>query len=124
MRAEMQAGLEAAAAAAAVAVAPMIPGPGFPPDKPFVPPFVPPPMIPGPGFPFVPEPFVPGPKIPGPGFPPSSGGGGGFGMDPGQRGFGTTVIINAAAVTAPEVIDLMGKYVQANGPLSRQWIGQ
>ena len=49
---------------------------------------------------------------------------GGFVGDPGQRGGGTTVIINAAAVTAPEVIDLMGKYVQANGPLSRQWIGQ
>ena len=47
----------------------------------------------------------------------------GFTGDPGQRG-GTTVIINAAAVTAPEVIDLMGKYVQENGPLSRQWIGQ
>jgi hypothetical protein len=47
----------------------------------------------------------------------------GFTGDPGQRG-DTTVIINAAAVTAPEVIDLMGKYVQANGPLSRQWIGQ
>ena len=47
----------------------------------------------------------------------------GFTGDPGQRG-GTTVVINAAAVTAPEVIDLMGKYVQENGPLSRQWIGQ
>ena len=64
-----------------------------------------------------------GAMAPGPGFPPSGGGGGGFTMDPGQRG-GTTVVINAAAVTAPEVIDLMGKYVQANGPLSRQWIGQ
>ena len=36
----------------------------------------------------------------------------------------TQITINASAVTAPEVIDLMGKYVQANGPLSRQWIGQ
>ena len=36
----------------------------------------------------------------------------------------TVVNINASAVTAPEVIDLMGKYVQEHGPLSRQWIGQ
>jgi hypothetical protein len=51
-----------------------------------------------------------------------------FGVGPGvsqlTSGGDTTVIINASAVTAPEVIDLMGKYVQANGPLSRQWIGQ
>jgi len=36
----------------------------------------------------------------------------------------TTVIINATAVTGDEVVDAMGKYVQENGPLSRQWIGQ
>ena len=49
---------------------------------------------------------------------------GGFGFDPGQRGGGTTIIINSTAVSGPELIDEMGKYVQENGPLSRQWIGQ
>ena len=42
---------------------------------------------------------------------------------PGQRG-GMTINITAAAVTGQELVDAMGKYVQENGPLSRQWIGQ
>ena len=40
--------------------------------------------------------------------------------DPGQRG-GTTVVINAAPVTAQEVVDLVGKYVDNNGPLPPHW---
>ena len=43
--------------------------------------------------------------------------------DPALRG-GPTIIINSTAVSGPELIDEMGKYVQENGPLSRQWIGQ
>ena len=120
---------------------PMAPGPGFPPFTPVVPPAGP--MAPGPGFPsfppiippagpMVPGPLVPpftpvvppaGPMAPGPGLPPV-GSGGGFTGDPGQRGGGTTIIINSTAVSGPELIDEMGKYVQENGPLSRQWIGQ
>jgi hypothetical protein len=46
---------------------------------------------------------------------------GGFGGDPGQRGGGTTVIINATAVTGQEVVDAMGAYVDTNGPLPPHW---
>ena len=118
MRREMQAALEAIPPFIPL---PKIPGPGFPPDKPVVPPFVPGPKVPGPGFPFVPEPFTPGPKVPGPGFPPSGGGGGGFTMDPGQRG-AINVTINTAAVTGSEVIDAMAAAVRESGPFSREWV--
>ena len=40
---------------------------------------------------------------------------------PGQRGGGTTVIINATAVTGQEVVDAMGAYVDTNGPLPPHW---
>jgi hypothetical protein len=46
---------------------------------------------------------------------------GGFGGDPGQRGGGTTVIIQATAVTGQEVVDAMGAYVDTNGPLPPHW---
>jgi len=95
---------------------PTVPGPGLPPDKPFVPPFVPPPFVP----PVIPPPFVPGPTVPGPGLPPSGGGGGGFTMDPGQRG-GINVTIVAPAVSGLEVIEAIGKYVDDNGPLPPHW---
>ena len=36
----------------------------------------------------------------------------------------TVVNINAAAVTAPEIVDRLGEWVHDNGPLSRQWIDQ
>ena len=47
----------------------------------------------------------------------------GFTGDPGQRG-GTTININASEATPQEIVDRLGKYVQNNGPLSRQWIDQ
>ena len=107
---------------------PMAPGPGFPPFVP--PPFVPPPMVPGPLIP----PFTPvlppaGPMVPAPGLPtpgprgPSlpGRGGGGFTMDPGQRGGGTTIIVNAPAVSGQEVVEAIGKYVDGNDPLPPHW---
>ena len=127
---------------------PTIPAPGLPPDRPVLPPagpmipgpLIPPgpvapvlppagPMVPGPGFPTPPGPVVPvlppaGPMVPGPGFPtprvPALPGRGGFTMDPGQRG-GTTVIVNATAVTGQEVVDAIGAHVDLNGPLPPHW---
>jgi len=62
--------------------------------------------------------------VPGPGFPtprvPTLPGRGGFTMDPGQRG-GTTVIVNATAVTGQEVVDAIGAHVDLNGPLPPHW---
>ena len=108
----------------------MAPGPGLLPGKPVLPPAGP--MAPGPGL-----------------LPDKPGFGGGFTMDPGQRGvsadtggptkdailawLGTSgaqkmlgqgppnIIINSTAVSGPELIDEMGKYVEMNGPLARQW---
>ena len=133
------------AAAALAAAGAMAPGPGFPPFGPDLPPagpmvpgpliprgpgvpVIPPagPMVPGPGFPPVPVPVLPpaGPMVPGPGFPtprvPTLPGRGGFTMDPGQRG-GTTVIVNATAVTGQEVVDAIGAHVDLNGPLPPHW---
>jgi hypothetical protein len=31
------------------------------------------------------------------------------------------IIINSTAVSGPELVDEMGKYVEMNGPLARQW---
>jgi len=45
----------------------------------------------------------------------------GFTGDPGQRGGGTTVVINATAVTGQEVVDAMGAFVDTNGPLPPHW---
>ena len=105
---------------------PMAPGPGFP-AFPVVPPAGP--MGPGPGFPSVPVvppagPMVPGPFVPAPGprGPSLPGrGGGGFTGDPGQRGGGTTIIVNAPAVSGQEVVEAIGKYVDGNGPLPPHW---
>jgi len=128
---------------------PMVPSPGFPPFDPVVPPAGP--MAPGPGL-LPGKPVLPpaGPMAPGPGLLPDKPGfGGGFTMDPGQRGvsadtggptkdailawLGTSgaqkmlgqgppnIIINSTAVSGPELIDEMGKYVEMNGPLARQW---
>jgi len=36
----------------------------------------------------------------------------------------TVININAAEATPSEIVDRLGKYVQDNGPLSRQWIDQ
>ncbi len=51
----------------------------------------------------------------------------GFGGPPSVAG-GTTVInnvtVNAAEATAAEIVDRLGQYVSANGPLSRGWIDQ
>ena len=105
---------------------PMAPGPGFPPFAPVIPPAAP--MAPGPGFPVPSLPLPPaGPMAPGPGFPAPRGpslpgrGGGGFTMDPGQRGGGTTIIVNAPAISGQEVVEAIGKYVDGNGPLPPHW---
>ena len=42
-------------------------------------------------------------------------------MDPGQRGGGTTIIINAPAVSGQEVVEAIGAHVDMNGPLPPHW---
>jgi hypothetical protein len=127
----------------------MAPGPGFPPFGSELPPAGP--MVPSPGFPPF-DPVVPpaGPMVPGPGLVPDKPGfGGGFTMDPGQRGvsadtggptkdailawLGTSgaqkmlgqgppnIVINAPAVSGQEVVEALGKYVDGNGPLPPHW---
>ena len=103
---------------------PIAPGPGFPAFP------VPPagPIAPGPGFPSVPVPPA-GPIAPGPGFPapgpraPSLPGRGGFTMDPGQRGGGTTVNnhFNITGVSPGEVMDAIGQAVDLTGPMPPHW---
>jgi len=50
-----------------------------------------------------------------------AGAGGGFTGDPGQRGGGTTIIINSTAVSGQEVVEAIGGYVDTNGPLPPHW---
>ena len=78
-----------------------------------------------------------GPMVPGPGFPApvdpdaevaawlaSPGAQAMFAVGPGVSQLtsgGTTIIINATAVTGQEVVDAMGAYVDTNGPLPPHW---
>ena len=105
---------------------PIAPGPGFPPFTPVIPPAGP--MVPGPGFPAPALPGQPaGPMVPGPGFPAPRGpslpgrGGGGFTMDPGQRGGTVNNHFNITGVSPSEVMEAIGQAVDLTGPMPPHW---